>query len=81
MLALVLTVWCRATNHRPRNDRNGRSRVQLYRGEQPTDEQIAAASAQLEERRRLQELAFRTRQARLETVGAALARFLAGRQT
>lgn len=72
ILALILTVYCRATNHRPRNDRNGRSRVQLYLGERPTDEQIAAAKAQLEERRRRQELAFRTRQARLDPIVRAL---------
>lgn len=72
ILAMVLTIWCRATNHRPRNDRNGRSRVQLYQGEQATDEQILAAKAQLEERRRRQELAFRTRQARLDPVVRAL---------
>ena len=72
VLAVFLTIWCRATNHRPRNDRRGRSRVQLYADEQPTDEQIAAAKAALEERRRLQELAFRTRQARLDPVVRAL---------
>ena len=72
VLAVVLTVYCRATNHRPRNDRNGRTRVQLYRGEQPTPEQLSAAKAQLEERRRRQELAFRTRKARLDPVVRAL---------
>ena len=68
ILALILTVYCRATNHRPRNDRNGRSRVQLYQGEHPTDEQIASAKAQLEERHRRQELAFQTRRARLDPI-------------
>lgn len=72
MLALVLTVYARATNHRPRNDRNGRTRAQLYRDDQPTPEQIAAAKAALEERRRRQELAFRTRKARLDPVVRAL---------
>ena len=72
VLAVILTVYCRATNHRPRNDRNGRSRVQLYQGDQPTDEQIAAAKAQLEERRRRQELAFHTRRARLDPIVRAL---------
>jgi hypothetical protein len=72
ILTLGLMIYCRATNHRPRNDRNGRSRVQLYEGERPTDEQIAAAKAQLEERRRRQELAFRTRQARLDPIVRAL---------
>ena len=68
ILALILTVYGRATNHRPRNDRNGRSRVQLYRGERPTDEQIAASRAQLEERHRRQEIAFQTRRARLDPI-------------
>ena len=72
VLAVILTVYGRAANHRPRNDRNGRSRVELYRDGQPTSEQIAAAKAQLEERRRRQELAFRTRQARLDPVVRAL---------
>ncbi len=72
VLVLILTVWARAANHRPRNDRRGRSRVQLYRGEVPTDEQIAAAKAALEARRRLQMLAARTRAARLNPVVRAL---------
>ena len=72
IVVLALTIWARATNHRPRNDRRGRSRVQLYRGEQPTDAQIAAAKAALEERRRLQERAARTRAARLDPVVRAL---------
>lgn len=70
--ALVFTVWARAVNHRPRADRRGKSRVQLYRGEQPTDEQIAAAKAALEERRRRQEKAQATRQARLDPVVRAM---------
>lgn len=53
-------------------DRNGRSRVQLYQDDQPTDEQIAAAKAQLEERRRRHELAFHTRRARLDPIVRAL---------
>jgi len=72
ILTVILTVYCRATNHRPRNDRRGRSRVQLYADEQPTDEQIAAAKAALAERQRLQELAFQTRQARLDPIVRAL---------
>lgn len=72
IVVLVVMVWARATNHRPRNDRRGRTRVQLYREEQPTDAQIAAAKVALEERRRLQMLAARTRQARLDPVVRAL---------
>jgi hypothetical protein len=69
---VILTVYCRATNHRPCNDRNGRSQVQLYQVDQPTNEQIAAAKAQLEERRRRQEVAFHTRRARLVPIVRAL---------
>lgn len=72
MLALALKIWGRAVNHRPRNDRRGRTRIQLYRDERVTDEQIAAARAALKERLRLQDLAFRTRKARLDPVIRAL---------
>ncbi len=72
ILQLVLTTWARATNHRPRNDRRGRTRVQHYRDEQPTTEQIAAARAALEERRRRQVRADRTRKARLDPVVRAM---------
>jgi hypothetical protein len=50
-------------NHRPRKGRDGLSRAQLYAIE-PTDEQIAAAHRALEERRRRQELARQTLEAR-----------------
>ncbi len=72
IVALALTIWARATNHRPRNDRNGRSRVQLYRDDLPTPERIKAAKIALAERRRLQMLAERTRQARLNPVIRAM---------
>lgn len=72
ILALCLTIWARAVNHRPRTDRGGRTRAQLYRDEQPSDAQIAAARAALEERRRRQEKSFQTRQARLDPVVRAL---------
>lgn len=72
ILALVLTIYGRATNHRPRTGRGGRSRVELYRSDRPTPEQIDAAKVALEERRRRQDLAFRTRKARLDPVVRAL---------
>ena len=72
ILALVLTTWARAVNHRPRNDRSGKTRVQLYRDQQPSDAQIAAARAALDERRRRHELAFQTRKARLDPIVRAL---------
>jgi hypothetical protein len=63
LVLLVTTTWARAINRRPRTDRGGRSRVDLY-ADSATDEQIAAARRALEERVRLQELARRTLEAR-----------------
>jgi len=63
LAVLVATTWARAINRRPRTDRGGRSRVDLY-SESATDEQIAAARRALEERCRQQELARATLEAR-----------------
>jgi hypothetical protein len=65
VLALVAQTWARTLNHRPRADRAGRSRVELY-NEPVTPEQIDAARAALEERRKKQELARTTASARLD---------------
>ncbi len=48
-LALVAQTWARTLNHRPRADRGGRSRVDIY-GEPITAEEIEAARVALEER-------------------------------
>jgi hypothetical protein len=71
ILVLVAQTWARTLNHRPRRDRGGRSRVELY-GETPTDEQIAQARAALEERCRKQQLARETLKARQDPVVRAL---------
>ena len=63
VLGLITTTWARAMNHRPRKGRGGLSRAQLCATE-PTDEQIAAARRALEERRRRQDLARQTLEAR-----------------
>jgi hypothetical protein len=63
LVALVATTWARAANHRPRLDRCGLSRVDLY-GESPTDEQIAEARRALKARCKKQELARTTLEAR-----------------
>ena len=63
ILALVITTFFRAVNHRPRADRNGRSRVVIH-GETPTPEQIVDAHKKLSELCRRQELARRTLEAR-----------------
>ncbi len=57
-LGLVATLWARTTNHRPRKDRAGRSRAELY-GDEPSEDQLALAL------RELRELADRQEQARL----------------
>jgi hypothetical protein len=63
LLLLVATTFARAINHRPRVDRGGKSRIELY-AEQPTDEQIQAAKSALQQRWRKQELARATREQR-----------------
>jgi hypothetical protein len=57
LLDIVVGTWARTTNHRPRKDRAGRSRIDLY-ADTPTDEQIEQA------RRELRELADRQERAR-----------------
>lgn len=63
LLNLIVDVWTRTTNHRPRKDRGGRSRIDLY-GESPTDEQIARARRELRELADQQERSRRTLEAR-----------------
>ena len=60
---LIVQVWARTTNHRPRADRGGRSRVELY-SDQPSDEEIEHARRELREIAERQELARRTLEAR-----------------
>lgn len=62
-LALVGIVWGRTTNHRPRADRGGRSRVELY-AHTLSQEQLDEARRELAELVRRQELARRTIAAR-----------------
>ena len=63
LLGLVAVTFARAINHRPRTDRGGRSRIDLYK-DIATDEQIELARQALKERCRRQELAHSTLQAR-----------------
>lgn len=58
---LVVTTWARAANHRPRLDRDGKSRVDLFRGSEPTEDDKARAVEALRERLRKQERARETR--------------------
>jgi hypothetical protein len=66
--ALVFTAWARAANHRPRLDRQGKSRHQLYREASATPEQIAEAQAALLKRQRDQDKARQTRQRRQDPI-------------
>lgn len=68
LLGVVFQTWARAVNRRPRGDRNGQTRVELYRDSQPSEKQIAAAKTSLRERARKQELARQTWQARQDPV-------------
>lgn len=63
ILALVVATFFRAVNHRPRRDRDGRSRFEIQ-GDQPTREQIDQARTALNELCRRQELARKTLEAR-----------------
>jgi hypothetical protein len=63
LLLLVSMTFARAINHRPRADRAGRSRFDLY-SELPAEEQVAQARHTLEERCKKQELARLTKDAR-----------------
>jgi hypothetical protein len=62
-LGVIVDVWARATNHRPRKDRDGRSRVELY-ADAPTTEQLKQAHRELREIAERQERARLTLEAR-----------------
>ena len=62
-LGLIVDIWARATNHRPRKDREGRSRIDLY-SDTPTKEQLEQARQELREIAERQERARRTLEAR-----------------
>lgn len=69
---LVVTTWARAANHRPRLDREGKSRVDLFRGAEPTEEDKARAREALRERQRKQERARQTRARRQDPIARAI---------
>ena len=68
---LVATVFFRVLNRRPRRDRDGLSRVELY-AQEVTDEQRQAALASLKERLRKQQLAAQALAARADPTTRAL---------
>jgi hypothetical protein len=63
-LGLVVEVWAKTTNHRPRPGRGGSSRVDLYADATPSDEQIDTARRELRELAERQQRARRTLEAR-----------------
>jgi hypothetical protein len=71
MARLVVTTWARAVNHRPRADRDGKSRVQLFRDAKPTEEEKKQAREALRERQRKQERARETRARRQDPIARA----------
>jgi hypothetical protein len=64
LLALVVDVWAKTTNHRPRPAKNGTSRVDLYKDTIASEEHIAAARKELRALVERQERARRTLEAR-----------------
>lgn len=63
LLGIVVTLWACTTNHRPRNDRDGRSRADLY-ADVPSEEQLERARHELREIAERHERARRTLEAR-----------------
>lgn len=72
VLELIVQTWARTLNHRPRKDRGGLSRVELYNQDKPTAEEVERARQALEQRRRKQDKAMETRRARQDPVTRAL---------
>lgn len=70
-VGLVVTVWARTTSHRPRKDRDGRCRVELY-SDKPSEEQLELAHRELNELAERQERARRTLEARRQPEALAL---------
>jgi hypothetical protein len=67
VVLLLATIFFRVLNHRPRRDRDGMTRAQLY-AQDVTPQQREAALASLTERMRKQQLAHETRAARTDPV-------------
>src|SRR5690606_23616975 len=72
MLVLAVLIWARTLNHKPRTDRNGRSRAGIYREDKPTEADVDAAKRALEARRQKQEKALASRRAREDPIARAL---------
>lgn len=68
ILRLRVQTWARTLNHRPRTDRQGRSRIDIYREASPTAEQIAQAKQGLDERVKILDKARATQEARTDPI-------------
>jgi len=66
VIALVTELFARTLNQRPRPDRGGKSRIDLYQEQPVTDEQREQARRALKNRLNKQEQARRTREARID---------------
>lgn len=66
VLVLLASTWARTLNHKPRTDRDGRSRIELYRSAAPSDDEVEDTRRRLHERCRRQERALATRRARTD---------------
>jgi hypothetical protein len=71
-LTLLMTLWMRTLNHRPRTSRSGKTRVQLYTEADPTPEQIAQARTALADIERRHDQAEQTRRLRANPAVRAL---------
>lgn len=65
---LVVMTWARAVNHRPRLDRDGKTRAMLFRNAAPSELEVEAARAALLERQRKQNEARKALQKRLDPI-------------
>lgn len=68
IVKLIVITWARTLNHKKLSDRGNRSRVELYRDNQPSPEQIQQARIRLAQRQRRQEKARQTELARQDPI-------------
>lgn len=66
ILTAIGQTWARTLNHKPRTDRDGRSRTQIYLQADPTPDEIDEARTALHQRLRKQERALETRRRRAD---------------
>lgn len=72
LLKLVTVTFARTLNRKPRRDRQGRSRLDIYQQDTPTPDQVERARAALERRIQQQQKARETQQRRQDPVTRAM---------